>query len=92
MRMKSVGKMLCVATTMAMMAQGASAEMVLKLGTVGRLGMPIGDAIDQALIPTLAEVSGGEMIVENANGECLIFCVYSSHLKTRIFRHLKTAT
>jgi TRAP-type C4-dicarboxylate transport system substrate-binding protein len=64
MNVKTVGKMLCIATTMAMMAQSASAEMVLKLGTVGRLGMPIGDAIDQALIPTLAEVSGGQMTIE----------------------------
>ena len=41
-----------------------SAEKVLKLGTTGRLGMPIGDAIDQALIPTLESASGGKMTVE----------------------------
>lgn len=64
MKLKSVGKILCVASTMALLGQAASAEMVLKLGTVGRLGMPIGDAIDQALIPTLEEVSGGKMKVE----------------------------
>ena len=30
-------------------------RLTLKLGTTGRLGMPIGDAIDQALMPALAE-------------------------------------
>jgi len=45
-------------------AQSANAETVLKLGTVGFKGMPIGDAIDQALIPTLEEVSGGKMTIE----------------------------
>lgn len=42
----------------------ANAEKVLKLGTVGRLGMPIGDAIDQALIPKAAELSGGQLTIE----------------------------
>ena len=64
MRVKSVGKMLCIATAMAMFAQSAAAEKVLKLGTVGFLGMPIGDAIDQALIPTLKKVSGGKLTIE----------------------------
>lgn len=45
-------------------AQVANAQTVLKLGTVGFKGMPIGDAIDQALIPTLNEVSGGKMTIE----------------------------
>ena len=44
--------------------QGASAETVLKLGTTGRLGMPIGDAIDQALIPAMENASGGKMKIE----------------------------
>ena len=44
---------------------GASvAEITLKLGTTGRLGMPIGDAIDQALIPALTKASGGKMKIE----------------------------
>jgi len=64
MKMKTVGKILCVAMATAMFAQSASAEKVLKLGTVGRLGMPIGDAIDQALKPTLENVSGGKMTIE----------------------------
>jgi len=41
--------------------QGAYAEKLLKLGTTGRLGMPIGDAIDQALIPAIEKASGGKM-------------------------------
>ena len=45
-------------------ANMANAETVLNLGTVGRLGMPIGDAIDQALIPTATEVSGGKMTIK----------------------------
>lgn len=64
MRMKSAGKVICVAATMVMLAQTAGAETILKLGTVGRLGMPIGDAIEQALMPKLEEVSGGKMKVE----------------------------
>ncbi len=52
------------ALALTMMTQGAMAEKVLKLGTVGRLGMPIGDAIDQALIPTLERVSGGKLKIE----------------------------
>jgi TRAP-type C4-dicarboxylate transport system substrate-binding protein len=44
--------------------QAMSEVKVLKLGTTGRLGMPIGDAIDQALIPTIEKVSGGKMTVK----------------------------
>ncbi|MEP3278247.1 MAG: TRAP transporter substrate-binding protein [Stappiaceae bacterium] len=64
MRMKSVCRALCIASATVLFAQTAAAEKVLKLGTVGFLGMPIGDAIDQALIPTLEEVSGGKMTIE----------------------------
>ncbi|MFD1157393.1 TRAP transporter substrate-binding protein [Roseovarius aestuarii] len=62
--MKSICKALCLASATALFAQSVAAEKVLKLGTVGFLGMPIGDAIDQALIPTLEEVSGGKMTIE----------------------------
>lgn len=64
MRLKTLAKVFCLASAMALSAGGASAEKVLKLGTVGFIGMPIGDAIDQALIPTLAEVSGGKLKIE----------------------------
>ena len=57
-------RMAAAALALTMMADGAMAEKVLKLGTVGFIGMPIGDAIDQALIPTLKEVSGGKMTIE----------------------------
>jgi len=59
--------LICTLALMLMFAfstQAISGPKVLKLGTTGRLGMPIGDAIEQALIPTIAEVSGGKMIVK----------------------------
>lgn len=64
--MKNISILKVVVFTLAttFLAQSASAEKVLKLGTVGFLGMPIGDAIDQALIPTLEEVSGGKLKIE----------------------------
>lgn len=64
MRLRFLGKMLCLASALALSAGTANAEKVLKLGTVGFIGMPIGDAIDQALIPTLEEVSGGKLKIE----------------------------
>lgn len=57
-------KAAAAALALSVVAEGALAQTVLKLGTVGQLGMPIGDAIDQALIPTLEEVSGGAMTIE----------------------------
>lgn len=50
--------------TVLITSQVALAETVLKIGTTGRLGMPIGDAIEQALIPTMQEISGGQMRIE----------------------------
>jgi TRAP-type C4-dicarboxylate transport system substrate-binding protein len=64
MKVKSIISSVCIASAIAMVAQSAAAEKVLKLGTVGFLGMPIGDAIEQALVPTLEEVSGGKMTIE----------------------------
>ena len=64
MKMSSILKAACLASTTALLAQSAAAEKVLKLGTVGFLGMPIGDAIDQALLQTLVEVSGGQLKIE----------------------------
>jgi len=53
-----------MAATLMLGAESANAEKVLKLGTVGFLGMPIGDAIDQALVPTIKKVSGGKLTIE----------------------------
>ena len=64
MKKNSILKVVAFSLATAWFAQSASAETVLKLGTVGFKGMPIGDAIDQALIPTLEEVSGGKMKIE----------------------------
>lgn len=64
MRNISILKVVVFTLATTFLAQSASAEKVLKLGTVGFLGMPIGDAIDQALIPTLEKVSGGKLKIE----------------------------
>lgn len=57
-------RIVAVAAAVTFAAEGANAEKVLKLGTVGRLGMPIGDAIHQAMIPMLKKVSGGKLKIE----------------------------
>ena len=57
-------KSLMIAVLVCLTPNMASAEETLKLGTVGRLGMPIGDAIKQALIPKATEVSGGRITIE----------------------------
>ena len=61
---KKICKTLLTGLAIAFFAQASFAELTLKLGTTGRLGMPIGDAIDQALMPALAKVSGGKMKIE----------------------------
>ena len=61
MFIKKIYKTLLTGFAIALFAQAAFAETTLKLGTTGRLGMPIGDAIDQALMPALAKASGGKM-------------------------------
>ena len=64
MKKISILKVMVLSLVTTWFAPSANAETVLKLGTVGFIGMPIGDAIDQALIPTLEEVSGGKMKIE----------------------------
>ena len=64
MFIKKICRTLLTVFAIAFFAQAAYAEVTLKLGTTGRLGMPIGDAIDQALIPALAKASGGKMKIE----------------------------
>ena len=61
---RSMFKVLTISVVIALSINVAIAEKILKLGTVGRLGMPIGDAIDQALLPKAAELSGGKITVE----------------------------
>jgi hypothetical protein len=53
---KKICKTLLKVFAIAFFAQAAYAEVTLKLGTTGRLGMTIGDAIDQALIPALRKL------------------------------------
>ena len=57
-------KAVAVAAIIVLGNGAANAEKTLKLGTSGFEGMPVGDAIAQVLIPTIAKVSGGEMSVE----------------------------
>ena len=64
MFIKKICKTLLTSFAIAFFAQAAYAEITLKLGTTGRLGMPIGDAIDQALIPAMEKASGGKMKIE----------------------------
>ena len=61
---KQICRTLLKVFAIAFFAQAAYAEITLKLGTTGRLGMPIGDAIDQALIPAMEKASGGKMKIE----------------------------
>ena len=55
MFIKTISKTLIKVVAIIFFAQAAYAEITLKLGTTGRLGMPIGDAIDQALIPARSD-------------------------------------
>ena len=64
MSTKHIFKALVIASVTTFSAQSAAADLTLKLGTTGRLGMPIGDAIDQALIPAMEKASGGEVTIE----------------------------
>ena len=61
MSIKHIFKALVIASVTTLSAQTAVADITLKLGTTGRLGMPIGDAIDQALIPAMEKASGGKI-------------------------------
>lgn len=45
-------------------AGSADAQKLLKFGSVDRPGMPVGDAIEEGLIPVTAKVSGGKVVVE----------------------------
>ena len=64
MSTKHIFKALVIASITTFSAQIAAADLTLKLGTTGRLGMPIGDAIDQALIPAMEKASCGEVTIE----------------------------
>ena len=64
MFIKKICRTLLTGFAIVFFAQVAYAEVTLKLGTTGRLGMPIGDAIDQALIPAMEKASCGKMKIE----------------------------
>ena len=82
---KIICKTLLKVVAIVFFTQAAYAEVTVKLGTTGRLGMPIGDAIDQALIPALEKASGGKMKIEPhyqgslcAEQKCGEGCVHSA--------------
>lgn len=64
MKKSSILKVALAAGTLLLGSHAAYAEKVLKLGTVGFKGMPIGDAIEQALVPAIKEASGGKLTIE----------------------------
>jgi TRAP-type C4-dicarboxylate transport system substrate-binding protein len=64
MQRRSLFVAAAVAAIMAIGADAADAQKVLKLGSVGRPGLPLGDAMDQGLVPKVAEVSGGQLTVD----------------------------
>jgi len=64
MKKNNAIKALAISAVFMFSVESVLAETVLKLGTTGRLGMPIGDAIDQALIPAMQKASGGTMKIE----------------------------
>ena len=75
-------KTLLVGFAIALFTQASVAEITLKLGTTGRLGMPIGDAIDQALMPALAKASGGKMKIEPHYQKFMLLTLWV-HLKNK---------
>jgi TRAP-type C4-dicarboxylate transport system substrate-binding protein len=64
MKYRSIIRIAAVAAVVALGADAASAEKVLKLGTVARPGIPMGDAMEKGLIPTAAKASGGALKIE----------------------------
>lgn len=53
-----------IAAILAIGADAANAQKVLKLGTVGRPGIPIGDAIEDGLKAETEKASGGKLVIE----------------------------
>ena len=80
---KKICKTLLTGFAIAFFAQASYAELTLKLGTTGRLGMPIGDAIDQALMPELEKASAGKMKIEPFILICYVDTSYTLHNITR---------
>ena len=64
MQRRSVFMAAAVAAIVAIGAGAADAQKVLKLGTVGRPGLPLGDAMEEGLVPKVAEVSGGKLTID----------------------------
>jgi len=59
MKRRSVFMAAAIAAIVAIGASAANAEKVLKLGTVGRPGLPLGDAMVEGLVPAVSKASAG---------------------------------
>ena len=64
MRLSLLTKSVVMAAVVALGTNIVYAQKTLKLGTVARPGVPFGDALEQGLLPTIKEASGGKLIVE----------------------------
>ncbi|MCY4563862.1 MAG: TRAP transporter substrate-binding protein [Gammaproteobacteria bacterium] len=64
MQRRSLFVAAAVAAIMAIGAGAADAQKMLKLGSVGRPGVPLGDAMADGLVPATAKASGGQLTIE----------------------------
>ena len=64
MQNRSVFLAAAVAAIVSLGSTAVYAQTTLKLGTVARPGVPLGDALEEGLIKKIKEVSGGKLIVE----------------------------
>ena len=64
MQRRSLFMAAAVAAIIAIGAGAADAQKVLKLGSVGRPGVPLGDAMADGLVPATAKASGGQLTIE----------------------------
>ena len=64
MTKRSVFTAVALAGALSLGAGTASAEKVLKLGTVAFPGVPLGDSLDEGLVKKLGEVSGGKLTID----------------------------
>ena len=64
MKKRSVITAAALAGALSLVAGAASAEKVLKLGTVAFPGVPLGDSLDEALVKKLETVSGGKLKID----------------------------
>lgn len=64
MQRNSLFKVAAIAAIFALGAEGAYAQKTLKIGTVGRPGIPLGDALEDGLKVGTAKASGGKLLID----------------------------